>query len=436
MKRTLIKSVKKLKIPPKEKVLQLAFYNKQEKKNFLLHIYLKKGFLCAVSLALIICIVLQGVVFLRNGETRNLQVVYGNEIFVSVFDEWDSDEIVRFGISDSLKKKMEEKNGEKVLFSVYIRFYPVLAYDEGFETSENLAAQISQNKAKREKLNKELYELQKIYPVGKYLAEGLVLLKELTEVEKQEMYPDLDKLTQSEKEVIKKQIDLLCNDMDLLVQEYHQLNEKENLERKEYCTDVLQREIDTVRDIIGVDKFEKVAQHSEVFIGKADNIYNAIINAKTIEAIAQRGSCDIFFALPERTGDYNEKITDSLTHYLEYMGENETIEIVAVSVYDTSLSYAFEQNLTNNISYNQEYIKKWKGFDINGDGSISNEENNQKEAKEAYINNLLKNNGILERRIVVEKFENFGFGFNAKLNKNEIIKLAENPEIRAIYVKK
>lgn len=175
------------------------------------------------------------------------------------------------------------------------------------------------------------------------------------------------------------------------------------------------------------------------------NRYYMLLTAEMIEKISSRNSATLALAPAERVGDYNNKISDNLTYYISQMTDTDTIQIVSVSVADSYNKYAHDQNVQVNINFNEELNEPF----TDGVGEFCK---NFNKALEKHLIEIMERNNILEKRIVNSNTQKIGLpedryskvfeseleqaavGFNAVLTKAEILKLAEDEEIKVIYL--
>ena len=173
--------------------------------------------------------------------------------------------------------------------------------------------------------------------------------------------------------------------------------------------------------------------------------YAMEVTADMINKIFERGNMSFDIAHPARIEGYSKKISDTLTDRLSKMSDTDTLEIAAVMVYDDLNSYALRQDIGANSAYG-DYIKFYQGV---------NETFAECDALlEQTVVDILKRNNILEKRVVSDALPQIGLdaknnpnstatsyvledipvGFNAVLTKTEILKLAEDEEIKVIYL--
>lgn len=451
IKKQLVNGINNINIPQKEQLLPAAAFEKSTPIKP--RIYYKKIATAAAAVVIIVSVILGVNNINFNGVTPTPQpvdtrpVIYGTsadkipsiDVDASLY-EWAN------GISELLKQKMEEYKGQDVLFSVYVRFPAIHEYNNGFARSDELAKKFDEVNAKIEPIKNKILQLQKIYPY-RSLDPSIPILKEMTEEEKQRLYPHLDDLTEEEIKNIKKQIDDLWDELDPLIDERFDYFNEEAIEEREHFNKNWQKEIESVKQIVGSDNFKKkFSGHSEIYQNSLDDAYVMKLTADMINALAERGTSSIYLALPERTGEYSKKISDTLTYYLEQMDEDDTIEIAAVSVIDSKNGYASDQNLTRNFGYNYDIYKKWNGKTPHEAGSYDKFNN----LVENYINEIVERNGLSQKRIISDKLPEMGYGkviyehaimfpsginagFNATLTKAEILSLVNDEEIKVLY---
>ena len=169
------------------------------------------------------------------------------------------------------------------------------------------------------------------------------------------------------------------------------------------------------------------------------------VTADMINKIFERGNMSFDIAHPARVEGYSKKISDTLTDYISKMSDTDTLEIAAVMVYDNFNSYALKQDIGANSAYGDD-TKFYKG--VNETFAECNA------LLEQTAVDIMKRNNILEKRVVSDELLQIGLdaknnpnstatsyllegipvGFNAVLTKTEILKLAEDPEIKVIYL--
>ena len=205
--------------------------------------------------------------------------------------------------------------------------------------------------------------------------------------------------------------------------------------------DVLEEELQYVEQI-GVMNIEKADATTPALGFYKEYLYCMEATADMIEKLLTRKCAQLTLGLPKREGNYSDKIFDTVTYKLERMGENDTAEIVAVSIYDCFDGYATIQKCTNE-RHNSKYYKR---LNVAEDKSYAEID----ELLEKHISDIVFRNGFTEKRVVTEELPQIGFGeevyphaaeleyipvgFNAVLTKAEILKLAEDEEIKVIYL--
>lgn len=224
--------------------------------------------------------------------------------------------------------------------------------------------------------------------------------------------------------------------MDALYEE----NKEKYTDYKDFVATYIEAEINYAKEIGALNIVREMSSD-------APKDYAMEVTAEMINKIFERGTISFDIASPARIEGYSEKISDTLTDYLSKMDETQTVEVAAVTVYDTLNLYAGRQNIGYNERYNQELNKKFR----KGTGKKLSESN---AVLEATIEEIMMRNNILQSRVLHEGLPYLGFknydhtdlrirpsvfnecpiGFNAVLTKSEILKLAEDEEIKVIYL--
>ena len=177
------------------------------------------------------------------------------------------------------------------------------------------------------------------------------------------------------------------------------------------------------------------------------NVYTLEATSDMINTLTARKIVTLSLAPPARVEGYSTKISDTLTDYISKMSDTDILEVAAIMVYDNYNMYAGLQGISHNTLYNNDlYILFSKGLDMTYAECDA--------LLEQTVEDILKRNNILEKRIVsdglpqigpdFEKypnsmtneyiFEEMSAGFNAVLTKAEILRLAEDEEIKVIYL--
>ncbi len=460
IKKQLNSGINAINIPTSKKLLPAAAFTKEyPKKKNISHIYYKRIATAAAALVVVVSVILGVNNINFNGVTPTPQPIDTRPVIYATGTDnlpngWIDSSLYEEanGISESLKQKMEEYEGQDVLFSVYVRFPKLKEYDN-FVSSDEVTKRLDELYKNAEYYEKQIVELQKIYPYGPHLDPSIPILKEMTEEEKQRLYPHLDDLTKEEIVTIKKQIDELDAKRDPFYEEIIKIHSEEDVLAREQLFANWQKESETVKNMSGDATIRKFTEHSEIAKNTLTSTYIMELTADTINKIAERGTTSIYLALPERTGEYSKKISDTLTYYLEQMDDDDTIEIAAVSVLDNSSKYALDQNLTRNEFYNEENFKAWP-FKSPTESFTYTEFN---KIIDNYINEIMLRNNIADKRIIHENSPWLGIeklpwykddilvmapsesghyitsGFNARLTKSEILSLVNEEEIKTLY---
>ena len=450
IKKQLVNGINNINIPQKEQLLPAAAFEKSTPIKP--RIYYKKIATAAAAVVVIVSVILGVNNINFNGVTPTPQPVDTRPVIYAtgtdnVPNGWINNSLYEGanGISELLKQKMEEYKGQDVLFSVYVRF-PCLREYDNFVSSDEVTKRLEELYKNAEYYEKQIVELQKIYPYGPTIDPSIPTLKEMTKEEKQRLYPHLDDLTKEEIDDIKKQIDELDAKTDPFYEEIRKIHREEDVLAREQLFANWQKESETVKNMSGDATIRIFTEHSEIAKNALTSTYIMEITADAINKIAERGTTDMYLALPERKGDYSKKISDTLTYYLEQMDEEDTIEIAAVCAIDSNNGYAKDQNLTRNHGYNYDFYKKWSGKTPHEAGSYDKFNN----LVENYINEIVERNGLSQKRIISDKLPEMGYGkviyehaimfptginagFNATLTKGEILSLINDEEIKVLY---
>ncbi len=416
-----------IELPSKEKILPHAACEKQIKtRRFAMPIYIKKFATAVVAVVLSVFIGLQGVWILTNNTVTPLEpenkkpVVYAHKIDSFSYFQDGSVYDDAF-VSEILKERLKQYEGQDVLFRVIVGFPYLKKYEEGFVTSAGLAKQIQENLAWAEELSAKIEKIN------------------------DRLHPPEKGLTQQEIEELRREREDLEEERKARWDEYDALTDKEDEERKAYRAANLAKEKDFLKQI-GATAIKSFDAHSEFPDYALISGYIMELTAEQINQMIERGTFNIRMAPPERTGQYDKKITDTLSFYLEQMLENETMEIAAVCAVDKNNYYAYKQGLTSNFSYNAEFYKEWAK-------EISNDKKwwiPFNASVEEYVSDIIKRNDIEDDRIIsgdlpkngvgeviyphaVSYLEDTVAGFNARLTKEQILKLVKDGDVKAIY---
>ena len=464
IKKQLVNGIDNINIPTSKQILPAAAFVKEyPKKKNISRIYYKRIATAAAAVVVIVSVILGVNSINFNSVTPTPQpidtrpIIYGtdsNDLPTGIQNDSLYEGQQANGISESLQQKMEKYVGQDVLFSVYVRFPRLSKYADGYVRSDEDTKRLEELYKNAEYYEKQIVELQKIYPYGPIIDPSIPTLKEMTEEEKQRLYPHLDDLTEEEINNIKKQIDELDAKRNPFYEEIGKIYNEDNALTREYYSANWQKEVETVKNMSGDTTTKKFTGHSEIAKYSLTNTYIMELTADTINKIAERGTTDIYLALPERTGEYSKKISDTLTYYLEQMDDDDTIEIAAVSMIDKASQYAWAQNLTRNEdTFNEENFKIWP-FKAPSESFTYAEFN---KIIDDYINEIMVRNNIADKRIIHDKLPWLGVeklswykddilvmtpsenghyitsGFNARLTKAEILSLVNEEEIKTLY---
>ncbi len=190
------------------------------------------------------------------------------------------------------------------------------------------------------------------------------------------------------------------------------------------------------------------------------NAYVAYLTHEMIDIILNLGNCRLMLAQYSRNPKYNNVISDGLCVRLDKMNETDKAEIVAVTVYDHSNIYAVKQGLTTNTSYNSQRFNLFaSGIGLSLGECLTLIEQHIDNIK--VRQNIKENESLasiqssfykttdhpeigsaliqtdetnLDKLVTTESLYHISAGFNAELTKAEILKLAEDEEIKVIYL--
>ena len=305
------------------------------------------------------------------------------------------------GASEQLKEAMVEHDGEDVWYRVAVGYPNYMRYQNEY-TPTSPEAETAINEANKERIR--MLNLANTSNPG------------ATKQEREE-------IKKASSEASKKYYDLKEADFQL------------------YLSNIRESEFEFAKEI-GASNIIPTASNSDTY--GAENSYYMLLTAEMIEKMAERKTCSLALMPAPRTGEYSNKISDNLTYYLSQMTDTDTIQIVAVTVADNYNKYAYDSGIQVNINYNKDLYKPFS----QGIGLSYDKFNNLLDEK---IVEIMMRNNIAEKRVVNEKtqkasllgdyyektpesqLESVSSGFNAVLTKAEILKLAEDEEIKVIY---
>lgn len=422
VKRQLNNGINAINIPTSKQILPAAAFIKEyPKKKNISRIYFKKFATAAAAMVVVVSVILGVNNINFNGITPTPQpvdtrpVIYGEDNIDSLllWNEGLSEEGTDSEgecISDKLREKMDEYAGQDVLFGVYVDFPLNKKYSEGFTPSDNITQ-------KKQALIEQMQ----------------ILSAEIEEIE-EVAYPPKSYLSNEEIEELRNMHSEFVEERSALHDEYSEWCELENLERRKYVNSNWKKELEYAKQIVGAANMsKKFSGHSEFYFNSFTDAYIMKLTADMIKALAERATCNIYLALPERQSGYSIKISDTLTYHLERMNETDTLEVAVVTTADTSNDYAYTQGLTKKRYYNSHLTSAFPGVDMAGDGKIDGAEDYSYAARKAYVNAIVERNGLAKKRIFIEDAEDYDLGFNAKLTKAEILALVNDNDIKVIY---
>ena len=181
---------------------------------------------------------------------------------------------------------------------------------------------------------------------------------------------------------------------------------------------------------LGVMNITSAVGSSEIYDGRMI-AYFMELSEDAIVKISDRFACQFALATPERVEGYSVRISDYLTVRLSGAQEDETFRVLVAGTADDG---SFIQTYNGMKIYNSRYNSE---FEI-----VLPRGNQNTEYLNTYIDSILERNGITQKRIIdsEKRWLDVEFneaictaGFDAELTKAEIIKLANDPDVKAIY---
>ena len=186
----------------------------------------------------------------------------------------------------------------------------------------------------------------------------------------------------------------------------------------------------------------KQIEFSDCYTRSTD--YVTELTAEMLNLLNDLGNCEIMLAQYPRNPEYSAVISDTMSIRLDKMTESDTVEVIAACVADKNNRYAEYQKVTVNNSYNSERFKPFTEL-----ANITYAEYNERIDK--YLLDIAVRNDISEKivisddlpkvkkqssewRVTDDDLTEFCVGFNAVLTKAEILRLAEDEEIKVIYL--
>ena len=358
---------------------------------------------------------------LENIDTR--QIIYAD--FIDSYLKSYNASIPQKGVyvSSQLKQKIAKYEGKDVLFKVIVQYPYFAEYDDQYKPSEEY--------------------IQKLESLEKKIAELENRLEKLKKADTTDMTGEELRLYNADRTSTEASLSISGRELEKL------RNEDRSADWRAHVEKIFKRELDYAKSV-GAKNVEKFKQHSEINVNALRNPYIMELTATMIEKMTARETCVISLMSKERVGNYDKRITDTLTHRLERMTDNEAIEVAVVSLADDNNLFAYEQGITQNGSYNRlKPYGDWEKF-IKQDDAWS--KHLFDDSVEKHITDIIERNGIVDKRIMSDNLPKNGLsikliewdaeyfsvyniaGFNARLTKEQILKLAKDKDVKAIYV--
>ena len=187
----------------------------------------------------------------------------------------------------------------------------------------------------------------------------------------------------------------------------------------------------------GAVNVEPLEHSSDIqpFLKKA---YFMELSADMLNRMIEHRGYVLRLAPPKRSKGYSVRIADYLTNVLDDTPDDEVLHIAAVCAVDKGNRFLSGREIPCNWDYNADLALPWTGGELN-EGTVA-----------GYIDAIVKRHHLTDKRIVDpkekdaeidydglgEKIVGIKAGFEAKLTKKEILALAEDTDIKTIYLKK
>ena len=419
IKKQLVNGIDNINIPQKEQLLPAAAFEKSTNRKP--RIYYKKIATAAAALVVIVSVILgvNSINFNSVTPTPNEnKIVISGEIN-DIPIENDMDSIVLGGddyrfpvwdfvIHDKLKEKMDEYKNPDVWFRVLVK------------VDITDAPKYEVSKQAQDEIDKILEEAEKI---------------------KTEMDSITWNLYTTPEDVIRERMEKQKDLSAKLQKLYGKITEIEQADRANFQNEQIQKKLDIARNL-GALNIINAKESSDCYFLTSTHIME--VTADMINQLVDSGYFKFALAPPARLDGYSDKISDSLTVKLSTMGDTDTIEVVVVAVADNYNSFAVSQKIPANRDYNSKYNKTltkpkdYIGYTID----LINLTND-------YIDDIVNRNGLATKRVAKENLPKLSpeiyvgkkefyavAGFNAVLTKAEILSLANDPDVKVIYLTK
>lgn len=342
-----------------------------------------------VPIVLILAIICSVVFFaLKYYEPKdNRPVIYGTYFDSDIYRS----SIIDVNQTENLKEKMNEYAGQDVLFGVYVdfpkdtefcqRYLINFVYDESTDKSiSEIDNQITALKNEKDTLKQNKTQ----YSVDEFREKN-------------------HKITEQIKKLSAKRNTIY-------------LNNSISAQQKAHTSAEYDLEVAYVTELVGSENMIPLKNHSDISDFTFTNAYFLKLSADVINELLERGKCNIYLALPNRTGDYDKKISDTLTYYLEKADDYDTLDVAVVTTADKLNSFAIEQGFSTKNLYNRSLYKMQSGLAT------------------SFLENIIERNGINGKCRFSNNKSIAKLGFNATLTKAEILSLVNDPDVKVIYL--
>ncbi len=422
VKRQLNSGINAINIPTSKQILPAAaFIKKYPKNKNISRIYFKKFATAAAALVVVVSVIL-GVNNINFNDVtptpnENRIVVSGEANDIPIENDMDfiglgSDgyryPVWDFVIHDKLKEKMDEYKDQNVWFRVLVKVDITDA--PKYEISKQAQDEIDTILSEAEKIKTEMNSITwNLYTTPEDV------IRERMEKQKS-LWGEMEKL-------------------------YDKVTELEQADRANFQNEQIQKKLDIARNL-GALNIVNAKESSDCNFRTTTHIME--VTAGMINQLVDSDYFKFALAPPARLDGYSDKISDSLTVRLSTMGDTDTIEVAVVSVADNDNSFAVSQKIPANRDYNSKYNKtltKPKDY-IGYTKDLINLTND-------YIDDIVNRNGLATKRVEKENLPKLApgidvgkkefyavAGFNAVLTKAEILALANDPDVKVIYLTK
>lgn len=340
-----------------------------------------------VLILAVICSVVFFALKYYNKPKDNRPVIYGTYPDSDVYHS----SIIDVNQTENLKAKMNEYAGQDVLFGVYVEF----------PKDEKFCERYLLNFVYDSSVDESIYEIDN---------QITALKNEKDTLKQNEAQYSVDEFREKNNKITE-QIKKLSAKRNTIYS-----NNSISAQQKAHISAEYDLEVAYVTELVGNENMIPLKNHSDIYDFTFTNAYFLKLSADVINELLERGKCNIYLALPNRTGDYDKKISDTLTYYLEKADDYETLNVAVVTTADKLNSFAIEQGFSTKNSYNRSLYKMQSKLDT------------------SFIENIIERNGINGKCRFSNNKSIAKLGFNATLTKVEILSLVNDPDVKVIYL--